>query len=154
LFAFWALVVYVLDVTTKIAAVHGLREGGAAVPLIDGLLMLRLTRNPGAAFSFGTQYTVVLTAVAIGVVVVVIRLSYRLGSAGWAIALGLLLGGACGNLTDRLFRWPGPLRGHVVDFLELPNWPVFNLADAAIVCGAALVVLLSMRGVRLDGSRE
>jgi signal peptidase II len=150
LFAFWALLVYLLDVSTKTVAVQALQE---PVPLAGGLLTLRLTRNPGAAFSFGTEYTVLLTAVAIAVVIVVLRLAYRLGSTGWAMALGLLLGGACGNLTDRLFRSPGPLRGHVVDFLELPHWPVFNLADAAIVCGAALVVLQSFRGVRLDGSR-
>jgi signal peptidase II len=152
LFAKWALLVFVLDVISKVIAVQ-LLPGAEPVRLLGGLLTLRLTRNPGAAFSLGTQYTVLLTAVAIGVAVLVLRLSYRLGSAGWASALGLLLGGACGNLADRLLRYPGPLRGYVIDFLELPHWPVFNLADTAIVCGAFLVVVQSMRGVRLDGSR-
>jgi signal peptidase II len=145
-------VVYALDQLTKVLAVAQL-EGRVPVDLLGGLLTLRLTRNPGAAFSLGTGYTVVLTMVAIGVVVVVVRLSSRLRSVGWAVALGLLLGGACGNLTDRLVRAPGPLRGHVVDFLELPHWPVFNVADSAIVAAAALVVLQSLRGVRLDGGR-
>jgi len=92
--------------------------------------------------------------VAIGVVVCVTRLAARLGSTGWAVALGLLLGGALGNLTDRIFRSPGPLRGHVVDFLELPHWPIFNLADSAIVLGAVLITLQSLRGVHLDGRRS
>jgi len=152
LFAVLAVVVYALDQLTKVLAVAQL-EGRVPVDLLGGLLTLRLTRNPGAAFSLGTGYTVVLTMVAIGVVVVVVRLSSRLRSVGWAVALGLLLGGACGNLTDRLVRAPGPLRGHVVDFLELPHWPVFNVADSAIVAAAALVVLQSLRGVRLDGGR-
>jgi signal peptidase II len=151
LFAALAAVVYALDLATKTLAVAQL-EGREPVSLLGGLLTLRLTRNPGAAFSLGTGYTVALTVVAIGVVVVVVRLSSRLRSAGWAVALGLLLGGACGNLTDRLVRAPGPMRGHVVDFLELPHWPVFNVADSAIVAAAALVVLQSLRGVRLDGS--
>jgi len=151
LFAALAAVVYALDLATKTLAVAQL-EGREPVSLLGGLLTLRLTRNPGAAFSLGTGYTVALTVVAIGVVVVVVRLSSRLRSAGWAVALGLLLGGACGNLTDRLVRAPGPMRGHVVDFLELPHWPVFNVADSAIVAAAALVVLQSLRGVRLDGT--
>lgn len=143
---------YGLDVVSKLLAVHFL-EGREPLPLLGGLLTLRLTRNPGAAFSLGAEYTVALSLIAIAVVIVVVRLSSRLGSAGWAAALGLLLGGACGNLTDRLLREPGPFRGHVVDFLELPSWPVFNLADTAVVAGAALLLVQSLRGVRLDGSR-
>jgi len=90
--------------------------------------------------------------VATVVVVVILRLSRRLRSGPWALALGCLLGGAVGNLIDRVVREPAPLRGHVVDFLELPNWPVFNLADSAIVGAAVLVALLTVRGVALDGS--
>ena len=152
MFAVWAAAAYVADLATKLAAVRWL-ESNDPVPLLDGLLTLRLTRNPGAAFSLGAEYTVALSLVAITVVAVVVRLSSRLGSGGWAAALGLLLGGACGNLTDRMVREPGPFRGHVVDFLELPHWPVFNLADTAIVAGAALLMVQSLRGVRLDGSR-
>ena len=97
--------------------------------------------------------TVLLTAIALVVVVVVVRLSGRVRSAGWACALGLLLGGALGNLTDRLLREPAPFRGHVVDFLRLPHWPVFNLADSCIVAAALLIALLSVRGIGLDGTR-
>jgi signal peptidase II len=78
----------------------------------------------------------------------------RLGSLGWAVALGLLLGGAVGNLTDRIFRAPAPLRGHVIDFLELPHWPVFNVADASICIAAVLVGILTVRGIRFDGTRD
>ncbi|HZC39203.1 MAG TPA: signal peptidase II, partial [Streptosporangiaceae bacterium] len=84
----------------------------------------------------------------------IVRTSRRLGSAPWAVTLGLLLGGATGNLTDRLLRSPGTLRGDVVDWIQLPHWPVFNLADSAIVCGGVLAVLLATRGIRLDGSRD
>jgi signal peptidase II len=153
LFAAVAIVVFLVDLGSKVVAVHTL-SADRPVSLLGGLLTLRMTRNPGAAFSFGTRYTVVLSVLAIGVAVAVVRLSSRLGSAVWAVALGLLLGGACGNLTDRLFRDPGPFRGRVIDFLELPNWPIFNAADSAIVLGACLIVLQSLRGVHLDGSHS
>jgi signal peptidase II len=114
-------------------------------------------RNPGAAFSLATGYTWVLTIVAIAVVVVIARVARRLRSPGWAIALGLVLGGALGNLGDRLFRAPGPLQGHVVDMVSVfaPDgraWPVFNVADSAIVCGGILLVLLALTGRELDGT--
>jgi signal peptidase II len=153
LFATVAAVVYAIDVASKIVVVRDL-SGHEPISLLGGLLTLRLTRNPGAAFSTATGYTVLLTLVAIGVVICVTRLAARLGSTVWAVALGLLLGGALGNLTDRIFRSPGPLRGHVVDFLELPHWPIFNLADSAIVLGAALITLQSLRGIHLDGRRS
>ena len=86
--------------------------------------------------------------------IVIVRTARSLASTGWAVVLGLLLGGALGNLSDRLFRSPGPLRGHVVDWIELPHWPIFNLADSAIVIGGVLAVLLSVRGIELDGSRR
>ena len=144
---------YLLDQSTKYWAEHNLDTGDPQQVLGD-LLQFRLTHNPGAAFSMGTGYTVVLTAIAITVIVVCIRLARRLGSTGWAIALGLLVGGALGNVTDRLLRDPSPFRGHVVDFIEVPHWPVFNLADSAICIAAILFVLLSARGIHLDGSRE
>ena len=140
-----------LDLLGKTLAVAYL-SGGGQVRLLDGLLVLRLVRNPGAAFGLGTGVTVVFTLVAVAVVVVILRTARRLRSRTWAVALGLLLGGALGNLTDRVFRSPGPLRGHVVDYLELPRWPVFNLADSAIVTAALLMVLLSLRGRQLDGT--
>ena len=116
--------------------------------------MLTLTRNGGAAFNLGgTGMTIVFTAIAASVVAYILRASRNLGSTSWAITLGLLLGGATGNLIDRIFRAPGFLRGDVIDWIQLPHWPVFNVADSSIVCAGVLVVLLSMRGVRLDGTR-
>ncbi len=143
-------VVWALDQVTKALAVEHL-SGSDPVPVVDGVLQLRLLYNPGAAFSFATGLTWLLTLVAVVVVVVVLRMSRRTGSLAWAVALGLLLAGATGNLTDRLFRDPGFARGHVVDFIEWPGFPVFNVADAAITCAAALIVVLSLRGVPLDG---
>ncbi len=152
----WAAVAataYVLDQGTKMWAERALADGEPR-SVIGDLLTFRLTRNPGAAFSLGTGYTVVLTLIALAVIVVCIKMARRLGSTGWAVALGLLLGGALGNVTDRIFRDPSPLRGHVVDWIELPHWPVFNLADSSICVAAAIFVLQSARGVHLDGRRE
>jgi len=126
----------------------------APVRLLGGLLTLRELRNSGAAFSIGTSVTVVFTLIAVGVIVAILRTARRLRSIPWAITLGLLLGGATGNLGDRLFRSPGFLRGDVVDWIELPHWPVFNVADASIVCGGVLAVLLAARGISLDGRRH
>ena len=124
------------------------------VRLLDGLLTLQVLRNSGAAFSIGTSMTIVFSLIAVGVIFFILRTSRRLRSLPWAITLGLLLGGATGNLADRIFRSPGLFRGDVVDWIELPHWPVFNLADSAIVCGGVLAVLLALRGIHLDGSRE
>jgi signal peptidase II len=123
------------------------------IRLLGGLLTITLTRNGGAAFSIGTSMTIVFTAIAVGVIVYILRTARNLRSIGWAITLGLLLGGATGNLLDRIFRAPGPFQGHVVDWIELPHWPVFNLADSSIVCAGVLVVLLALCGIRLDGTR-
>lgn len=142
--------VLALDQTTKALAVAHLTEGQPR-DLVGSALRLHLTRNAGAAFSTATGMTWVFTLVALAVVVVVIRVASRLGSRIWALALGLLLGGALGNLSDRLFRAPGVARGHVVDFLEFPHWPIWNLADASIVSAGVLVVLLTLKGVGLDG---
>ena len=138
--------VLLLDVVSKMVAVAELSDR-APIRLLDGLLTLRLVRNPGAAFGMAQGLTVLFTGVAVAVVVVILRMARRLQSAWWAVALGLVLGGALGNLSDRLLRSPGPGRGHVVDFLELPRWPVFNLADSAIVLAGLLMVVLSARGI-------
>jgi signal peptidase II len=158
LLAVIAVLVLAADIITKTVAVAQL-ENRAPLELLGGLVYLQLVRNPGAAFSLATGYTWVLTIVAIAVVVVIIRVARRLRSIGWAIALGLVLGGALGNLTDRIFRAPGPLQGHVVDTVSLfgPDgrvWPVFNLADACIVSGGVLLVLLALFGRELDGTRS
>src|SRR5260370_654796 len=132
-------------------------SGGSPAPppirLPGGLLTITLTRNGGAAFSIGTSMTIVFTAIAAGVIVYILRTARNLRSIGWAVTLGLLLGGATGNLLDRIFRAPGAFQGHVVDWIELPHWPVFNLADSSIVCAGVLVVLLALGGIRLDGTR-
>ncbi|WP_244927598.1 signal peptidase II [Nocardioides sp. W7] len=152
LFAALAAALYVVDQVSKWQAEKHL-EGRDDVSVIGDLLQLRLVYNPGAAFSLGTEYTVVLSCVAIVAAVAVVWFSRRLGSTLWAVALGFLLAGVCGNLTDRLLRDPGPLRGHVVDFLMLPNWPIFNVADICINVAAALILVQAFRGVRLDGTR-
>ena len=152
LLALVAVVVLALDIATKVLVVAEL-EGRRTLELLGGQLLIRVSRNPGAAFSFAEGATVLFTAIAITVIVVIIRVSRRLGSRGWAVCLGLLLGGASGNLVDRLFRSPGPGRGAVVDFIDFQVWPSFNVADSAIVTGGVLAVLLSMRGIELDGTR-
>ena len=141
-----------LDIVTKVTVVATLPDR-PPVRLLGGLLTLRLTRNSGAAFSIGTGLTFVFALVAIGVVAYILLTARRLRSVPWAITLGLLLGGASGNLVDRLLRAPGPLRGYVVDWIQLPHWPVFNLADTAICCGGALAVILAARGRQIDGTR-
>jgi signal peptidase II len=148
-----AAVVLAADLASKIIAVS-LLEGAAPVEVLPGLLTLRLVRNPGAAFGVAGGLTVIFSLVAAVVIVAILRTTRRLRSAPWAACLGLLLGGAVGNLVDRVFRSPGPLRGHVVDFLELPHWPVFNLADSAIVLGGVLAVALTATGRQLDGTRS
>jgi signal peptidase II len=151
LFAAVALAAYALDLGSKLLAVARLSDG-PDVKVVGDLLVLHLTRNPGAAFSTGTQYTVVLSCLAMVAVLVVVHLSRRLGSTLWAVALGLLLAGVAGNLTDRLFRSPGPLRGHVIDFLMLPHWPVFNVADMCINVAAVLILVQASRGIRINGA--
>jgi len=148
-----ALFVLALDVVTKIVVVHTLAHH-APIRLLGGFLTVLLLRNSGAAFSIGTSITIVFTAIAVAVIIYIVRAARKLRSLPWAITLGLLLGGATGNLSDRIFRSPGVFRGDVVDWIELPHWPVFNLADSAIVCGGVLAVLLAVLGLRMDGTRE
>ncbi|HSZ43387.1 MAG TPA: signal peptidase II [Trebonia sp.] len=147
-----AVFVLVADIITKTLVVAHLRPG-EPVHVIGTVLEFNLLRNPGAAFSVGTGDTIVFTAIALAVIIYIARTARRLRSTAWAITLGLLLGGACGNLTDRIFRSPGLFRGEVVDFIEVTRyWPVFNLADSAIVCGGILTVLLALLGYHLDGT--
>lgn len=143
---------WLIDLATKIVAVRQL--GDAPKPLVGSLLQLHLTRNAGAAFSTGTSMTAVIAVFGCAAFLVVCWLARRVGSRTWAWAFGLLLAGIAGNLTDRFFREPGPLRGHVIDFLELPHWPIFNIADVCINVAAVLIVLQSLRGVPLAGRSE
>ena len=148
-----AVAIIGLDIASKVTVVATLTNR-APIRLLGGFLKLRVDRNPGAAFSFAPGLTILFSLIAIAVIVVILRSSRRIRSLSWAITLGLLLGGATGNLIDRIFRSPGLFRGWVVDWIQVPHWPVFNLADSAIVCGGILAVLLSARGIRLDGQRE
>ncbi len=147
-----ALAVLLLDQMSKLLIVAQMADR-QPIRLLGGLLILTYTRNSGAAFSLGTGFTLIFTAVAVAVVVVIIRSARRLYSVAWAVALGGLLGGALGNLTDRLLRAPGPGRGHVVDWIQLPHFAVFNLADSAISCSGVGMVLLTVLGREMDGSR-
>ena len=147
-----AVPVYVADQLTKAWATANLQPDQPR-SLIGSVLRLNLIRNSGAAFSIGTGATWLLTAIAGAVVVFVLFSARRLGSRGWALALGLLLGGSLGNLTDRMFRAPGPGRGHVVDFVQLPHFAIFNVADSAIVSAAVLIAFMAFRGIGIDGVR-
>jgi signal peptidase II len=149
--------VLVADLVTKLVLVATIAQG-SAVRLLGGALYLTHLRNPGAAFSFAEGATLLFSVIAVAVAVVIVRTARRLYSTGWAVALGLVLGGAMGNLVDRIFRSPGFLRGAVVDWISVfsPDgrvWPVFNVADSAIVCGGILGALLALRGIEFDGRR-
>jgi signal peptidase II len=145
-----AAVAWLVDVGTKVLAEREL-AGRGPVEVVGPLLRLHLTHNSGAAFSTGRSLTPVISLFAAVAFVVVLVLALRVGSTGWAWATGLLLAGVAGNLTDRILRDPGPLRGHVVDFLELPHWPIFNIADICINAAALLIVVQSVRGTPLRG---
>jgi signal peptidase II len=144
-----AAVVLVLDIVTKVLAVR-LLTPGQPVSIVGDTITWTLVRNSGAAFSMATGYTWVLTLIATGVVIGIIWMGRRLVSPWWAVGLGMILGGAMGNLVDRFFRSPGPLQGHVVDFLSIGWWPVFNVADPSVVGGAILLVALSLLGFDFD----
>lgn len=145
-----AATVVLVDRVTKAIALDRLADGRVVV-LVDPWFQLRLVFNPGAAFGFAGSYTIIISLVAIAVVTVIVRLAPRLRSVWWAVALGGILGGALGNLIDRITQDPGVFRGYVIDFLEWPGFPVFNLADAAIVGSVAIVFVLSLRNVPYDG---
>ncbi|HEY0806637.1 MAG TPA: signal peptidase II [Pseudonocardiaceae bacterium] len=150
-----ALLALALDVTSKILVIANL-EGKEPVTVLRGVLYFDVSRNPGAAFSMATGMTWVFSLVAVGVAVAIIWVASRLRSVGWAIGLGLVLAGALGNLVDRIFRAPGPFRGHVVDFISVFRpwggaFAIFNLADSSISVGAVVIVLMAMLGKDYDG---
>ena len=157
LFGLVAAAALAIDIVSK-AIVAAQLDEHPPVRLLGGAVYLVETRNSGAAFSVGTGATVVLTVIALAVVGVLLRTARRMHSIGWAVALGLILGGALGNIVDRLFRDPGIGRGHVVDWISLfsndgSRFAIFNLADSAITCGAVLAAILALRGIDLDGTR-
>ncbi|GAA2601620.1 MULTISPECIES: signal peptidase II [Streptomyces] len=146
-----AVFAYLLDLGSKMLVVAKL-EHHEPIEIIGDWLRFVAIRNAGAAFGFGEAFTIIFTVIAASVIVVIARLARKLRSLPWAIALGLLLGGALGNLTDRIFRAPGVFEGAVVDFIAPKHFAVFNLADSAIVCGGILIVILSFRGLDPDGT--
>ncbi|MCX5066362.1 signal peptidase II [Micromonospora lupini] len=152
-----ALVALVADLVTKHLALAALSDR-EPVRVLGGLVYLSLTRNSGAAWSIGANYTWVFPLITIGVVGWIVWMALRLRSLPWAISLGLVLGGALGNLMDRIFRAPSPFHGHVVDMISVfgpygEYFPVFNLADSSLVCGVLLAVLLELTGRQRDGRR-
>ncbi|MEU4995293.1 signal peptidase II [Streptomyces sp. NPDC021622] len=146
-----AVFAYALDLVSKMVVVEKL-EHHEPIQVVGDWLRFEAIRNAGAAFGFGEAFTVIFTCIAAAVIVVIARLARKLYSLPWAIALGMLLGGALGNLTDRIFRSPGVFEGAVVDFIAPKGFAVFNLADSAIVCGGILIVILSFRGLDPDGT--
>lgn len=139
-----ASAIVVLDQITKAWALASLRPG-ETTPVIEGALHWTLQRNPGAAFGLFQRFPVVFTVLATVISMGIIVMARKVTARAHAIALGLVLGGAVGNLIDRVVRPPGIFRGHVIDFIDLRVWPVFNVADMGVVCGALLLVLVSWR---------
>lgn len=147
-----AAVVLLVDQLTKMWAQSGLEEGAAPLPFIGELIQLRLIYNPGAALSIASGQTWILSLLSVGVVVFVVVTARKIRSTAWAVALGLVLGGALGNLGDRVFREPGFLTGHVVDFIDYGPF-IGNVADIAIVVAAVMIAVLALRGIGPDGQR-
>ena len=148
----WAI--WLIDLATKSWALANL-DSRNPVKIIGSLLQLTLIKNSGAAFSFAEGATVLFTIFACVVVAAISYFAPKLTSKGWSVVLGLALGGILGNLSDRIFREPGFFTGHVIDWIELPNWPVFNIADSAIVIAAAIAVFLSIKNISpIEGSAE
>jgi signal peptidase II len=145
----WA--VWLVDFATKVWAINNLSASNPTKILGD-FLQLTLIRNSGAAFSFAQGATIIFTLFAISVVGVIAYYAPRITSKGWSVVLGLALGGVLGNLSDRIFRSPGYFTGHVIDWIELTNWPVFNVADTAIVVAASIAVVLSIRNISPTGA--
>ena len=147
------------DIVSKVLVVANIPSTRPPIRLLGGVIYLVQARNSGAAFSVGTGATAVLTIISLLVAGVILRAARRLKSTPWAVSLGMVLGGALGNLVDRLLRAPGPGRGHVVDWISLLAndghvWPIFNLADSSIVIGGVIAVLLSIRGIDFNGVRN
>ncbi len=147
-----ALVVVAIDLATKVWAVSKL-ENQPDIQVVGNLLQFSFLRNPGAAFSIGTNVTWVFTLISIAVSIAVLVISKNVVNRTWAIALGGLLGGALGNLVDRIFRSPEPFQGHVVDFILLPNYPMFNISDSAVVVSVIAMVIMSIRGIEYGSTQ-
>jgi len=140
-----AFTIWLFDFATKTWALSNFSSDPQ--PVIGTLLQFTLLKNSGAAFSFASGFTLIFSLLAIAVVATIIRFADRITSRGWLTCAGLLLGGVLGNLTDRAFREPGFFLGHVIDWIQIPNWPIFNIADIAISSAAFLAFIQTMRNV-------
>ena len=138
--------VWILDLATKLWAVSTLSHR-SDIRVIGSFFKLTLVRNSGAAFSLAEGATIFLSIFGILFLCAILYFSPRITSKGWAVVLGLVMGGILGNLVDRIFREPGVLRGHVIDWMQLPNWPIFNIADSAIVIAALIAMVLTARNI-------
>jgi signal peptidase II len=141
-----AWVVCLIDLGTKVWAVEVL-SSRANVKVIGSFLQLTFVQNSGAAFGIGAGSTIIFTFFALAVLIFITRYALQITSKGWALVCGLVLGGILGNLTDRIFREPSFLQGHVIDWIQIPNWPVFNIADSAIVIAAVVAIILTIRNI-------
>jgi len=141
-----AWVVWLIDLGTKVWAVEVL-SSRANVQIIGSFLQLTFVQNSGAAFGIGAGSTIIFTFFALAVLIVITRYALQITSKGWALVCGIVLGGILGNLTDRIFREPSFLQGHVIDWIQIPNWPVFNIADSAIVIAAVVAIILTIRNI-------
>jgi signal peptidase II len=141
--------VYAVDRATKIWA-EGALAGRPPIDVIPGVLSFTYTTNSGGAFGLGRSAPWVFATATVAVSIVIVVMSFRMTRVAVSVALGLILGGALGNLTDRALNGPG-LSGHVTDFVDLHVWPVFNLADSAIVAGAILLAISTGRRERATG---
>ncbi|SEN46190.1 signal peptidase II [Cryobacterium sp. TMT1-3] len=149
-----ALGIYALDQYSKYLVVASMTEG-SVIRVLNDVLQLHFVRNPGAAFSLASGSTWIFSIIAAAVVVFIIWFARRIRSLAWGLVFGLLLGGVLGNLTDRLLREPGFGVGHVVDFISTP-WllpAIYNVADMAIVTSMIIFMILTIRGIGLDGNK-
>jgi signal peptidase II len=150
-----ACIIWAIDFLTKNWAVENLT--GAPRKVLGSFLQVTLFKNPGAAFSMATSFTIVFTTISIAVALFITRYAARITSPWWAYVAGLVLGGVLGNLTDRIFREPRFLYGHVIDWIQLPHWPIFNVADSSIFIAAGIAILLTIKNIspiEKSGSNE
>lgn len=148
----FALLAYVLDQLTKHIVSSSMVEG-EVLPALPPVLSWHYIRNSGAAFSIGENITWVFAVAMAVVAVVIVVMARKLGSRWWAIACGMLLGGALGNLTDRLLRPPYFGMGHVVDFIAVPHFAIFNVADSSIVGSVIIICILTLKGIPFGRTR-
>ena len=147
----WAI--FIVDFVTKSWAISYLSQR-EPINLIGSFLKLTFVKNSGAAFGIASGATIILSLFAIAVSATIVRYAAMVNSRGWIVVMGLVLGGVMGNLTDRIFRSPGFLRGHVIDWIELPHWPVFNIADSAIFIATGIAIVLTVRNISPLGKRR